>query len=83
MASSPEYYALHQSNNTQFIRGLYLDLVARGSSSTEVEVWLNKLNTGETRAQVVTEFLKSPEYRSSTSTGCIRFICTGRRASWK
>src|SRR5262249_28083465 len=63
MAGSPEYYALHSSNNSMFVRGLYQDLLKRGSSDTEVLTWLNKLNTGESRTQVVAEFLATPEYQ--------------------
>jgi hypothetical protein len=63
LASSPEFYALHLNNNTQFIRGLYQDLLGRGASQTEVDIWLNKLNTGETRAQVVTDFLATAQYQ--------------------
>jgi len=63
LASSPEYYALRLSNNTQFIRGLYNDLLNRGASVTEIEIWLNKLNTGATRAQVVAGFVAIAEYQ--------------------
>ena len=63
LAASPEFYALHLNNNTQFVRGLYQDLLGRGASQTEVDIWLNKLNTGETRGEVVADFLATSQYQ--------------------
>src|SRR5439155_16155140 len=65
LASSAEYYAQHLNNDSQFIRGLYQNLLGRGSSDTEVQIWLDELNTGKTRLQVVQDFLATPAYQNA------------------
>ncbi|HEV3116758.1 MAG TPA: DUF4214 domain-containing protein [Gemmataceae bacterium] len=65
IASSTEYYGLHLSNDTQFIQGLYQNLLGRNASDTEVQTWLNEINTGKTHAQVVADFLAAPAYQSA------------------
>jgi hypothetical protein len=68
IAGGDEYYALHLSNPTQFVRALYQDLLNRGASDTEVLTWLNKLNSGESRAQVVADFTSTQEYQQVAVT---------------
>ena len=65
IASSTEYYGLHLSNDTQFIQGLYQNLLGRNASDTEVQIWLDEINTGKTRAQVVADFLATPSYQNA------------------
>ena len=47
IASSTEYYGLHVSNDTQFIQGLHQNLLGRNASDTEVQTWLNEINTAK------------------------------------
>ena len=73
LAGSDEYYALRSSNNSMFVRGLYHDLLQRGASDAEVLAWLNKLDQGETRGQVVADFLATQQYQDAYITGLFNF----------
>jgi hypothetical protein len=68
VVSSAEYYSRQGTTNTQFIRGLYHDLLNRGASDTEVLIWLNKFNSGETQSQVAADFTSAPEYQQDFIT---------------
>jgi uncharacterized protein YkwD len=63
IVSGPEYYHRQGGTNTAFVRGLYLDLLGRGASDTEVFGWLNKFNQGESQAQVAADFMSAPEFQ--------------------
>ena len=63
VAGSPEYFANHGSNNEDFVRGLYNDLLHRSASDDEVSGWLQRLTHGTARAQVATAFATSAEYQ--------------------
>jgi uncharacterized protein YkwD len=58
---SPEGQS-HFTSNSQFVSALYTDLLGRTASTTEVQGWLNLLQTGTSRGAVVYGFLGSGEY---------------------
>jgi hypothetical protein len=58
--SSGEYQAKFADNAT-FVRSLYDCLLFRGASDAEVASWVNDLNAGASRADVVRGFLHSQE----------------------
>ena len=63
LVTSTEYYNLHGANTSLWIRALYQDLLNRGASDLEVQFWINKMNNGETRAQVAADFTATLEYQ--------------------
>ncbi len=46
-----------------YVNGLYQDVLARVPSTADLNFWVSRLLTGETRAQVAAEFWTSPEHR--------------------
>jgi hypothetical protein len=58
--SSAEYQAQHP-DNASFVAGLYERLLGRGASEAEVAGWVNRLDAGASRADVVRGFLDSQE----------------------
>jgi hypothetical protein len=68
IASSAEFYALQGGTNTSWIQGLYHDLLGRYASTTEVNVWLNQLQLGQSQAQVIANFLGTTEYQTDYIT---------------
>jgi hypothetical protein len=61
IAASDEYFKNHGSNNTQWVTGLYNDLLGRGADSAGLNAWVNALATGSTRIQVSFDFASGPE----------------------
>ena len=57
--SSPEYFNDKGGNNTAFVQGLYQDVLGRTGSPTDVQGWVNALNSGATRDQVA---LRLPDF---------------------
>jgi hypothetical protein len=68
LAASSEFYKLQGGTDTSWVQGLYHDLLNRYGSQTEVQSWLNDLNAGQTRQQVVGDFLASTEYQTDYIT---------------
>ena len=57
--TTPEFNALHPGNPS-FIQALYVDLLGRQASASEVAAWNSVLASGTTRAQAVKGLLASP-----------------------
>ena len=57
---SPEYQAMHQ-DPSQFVQGLYGDVLGRQGKPAEVAGWQAALAAGETRSAVVASFVGSTE----------------------
>lgn len=51
-------------SNADFVRYLYQYLLNRTGSTSEVQSWVNQLNSGATRRSVIIGFLNSSEYRN-------------------
>lgn len=49
LVGSAEYFARHGNNNTQFVQGLYHDILGRSASNAEVLTCLSVLDAGATR----------------------------------
>lgn len=64
LASSQEYYKLHGGTNDGFISGLYVDVLNRGATTPDLDIWEPVLNSGASRASVAAYFLASQEYRA-------------------
>jgi hypothetical protein len=61
IVASNEYFRNHGSNNTQWVTGLYNDLLGRGADTTGLNTWVNALAMGVSRNQVGFDFATSPE----------------------
>jgi hypothetical protein len=59
--SSGEYIFNHGNTPTNFILGLYSDVLGRAPSNVEVNFWLNQLALGVTTARVAQAFTTSAE----------------------
>jgi hypothetical protein len=53
-----------QPNAGAYVTGLYLDLLHRQASPQEIASWNAGFAAGLTRAQIATDFVNSPEYRT-------------------
>jgi streptogramin lyase len=65
---SPEYSTLHP-DNTSFAASLYENVLGRQGTTAEVSAWAQVLTSGTGRAQVVTDFLDSPEAATRAVVG--------------
>jgi hypothetical protein len=63
LVASPEYFALHGSDNTQWVTGLYQDLLGRTPSTAEVQFWMGQLNSHATLTQVASQFTGGLEFQ--------------------
>ncbi len=61
---SNEYFNLAGGTNAAWVGQLYQAVLGRAASTAETNIWLGALNTN-TRAQIATLFLNSPEYRTA------------------
>jgi uncharacterized membrane protein len=64
---SPEFKARYGSNvtNAQFINLLYLNVLERQPDARGLQSWIDNLNSGWTRGQVLLAFSESDEFRST------------------
>ena len=60
---SSEYIAEHLSNS-QYIKGLYEDILGRHEDASVANYWVGQLDSGISRATVVGAFLASPEFNN-------------------
>jgi hypothetical protein len=64
--ASPEFMARYGSlNNTQFVTLLYSNVLGRAPDTAGLNGWVNLLNTGYTRGQVLLGFSDSPENQAA------------------
>ncbi len=63
--TSPEYQALHHSN-ADFIDSLYQNVLGRGEATWELDGWMQAMQSGMTRPQIVQAFLTSTEEYTQT-----------------
>lgn len=61
--SSGEYSNLHESNDS-FVVGLYRDVLGRSPDLAGAAYWLSALDSGASRASVVTDFVNSSEFNA-------------------
>ena len=61
IVASDEYFKNHGSNATQWVTGLYNDLLGRGADTAGLNAWVNALAIGVSRNQVGFDFATSPE----------------------
>ncbi|HEY1860343.1 MAG TPA: DUF4214 domain-containing protein [Gemmataceae bacterium] len=61
IVASAEYFRNHGSNATQWVTGLYNDLLGRGSDSAGLNAWVNAVTTGVGRDQIGFAFAAGPE----------------------
>jgi autotransporter-associated beta strand protein len=73
--TSPEYTARH-STNTQYVEGLYRDVLLRRGSPQEVALFVARLDRGEdTRAELALAFLSCDEaYRDAIQSNYVTFL---------
>jgi Domain of unknown function (DUF4214)/Divergent InlB B-repeat domain len=63
---SPEFASRYGAlNNTQFVTLLYNNVLGRAPDTAGLNGWLNQLQSGATRGQVLLGFSDSPEYQAS------------------
>lgn len=62
LAASPEYVALHGSDDTSWVAGLYQDMLNRPASTQDLSYWLGALDAGQSRFQVALSIVASPEH---------------------
>jgi subtilisin family serine protease len=61
MLATSNFYSLQGGTPTGFVTGLYHALLGRAPDSAGLGLFVNQLNAGATRAQVISEFQVSPE----------------------
>ncbi|QVL30723.1 DUF4214 domain-containing protein [Telmatocola sphagniphila] len=61
---SPEYIANHGGAGAGWIKGMYVDLLGRSPSASEVQGWVNQLNAGVSTTQIAYGFAASQERES-------------------
>lgn len=75
IVSSPEYFEKHGSNNSDYVRALYQDLLHRTAREDEVGYWAAQMDGGNTRYDVATVFANSPEFKQVYIQGLVlRFL---------
>jgi hypothetical protein len=71
---SPEYAALNR-NNTQYVEDLYNGILRRGGDCAGFNAWVNTLNSGASRADVLKSFTGSTEFKirvnAVIAAGCL------------
>ncbi|HVX12701.1 MAG TPA: DUF4214 domain-containing protein [Pirellulales bacterium] len=65
MVTTQVYYAMHGGTDQGYIAGLYMDVLNRSASASELAGWEMALDSGASRASVANAFLTSQEYRSN------------------
>ena len=58
--TSAEYLQAHP-NSAAFVEGLYQDLLQRNPGSSEVALWVNQLQSGQSQATVAAQIVQSQE----------------------
>jgi hypothetical protein len=61
IVASDEYFKNHGSNSTQWVTGLYNDLLGRGADTAGLNAWVNDLAAGSSRIQVALDFTTGAE----------------------
>jgi hypothetical protein len=61
IAASDEYFKNHGNNTTQWVTGLYNDLLGRGADTAGLNAWVNALAAGSSRIQVAFDFAAGAE----------------------
>lgn len=62
VVGSDEYFMNHGSDNTSWLNGVYNDFLNRAPETAGLNNWLDHLNQGDTRFQVVLDIEGSPEF---------------------
>jgi hypothetical protein len=65
LTASSEYFAFRGGTNYEFVAGLYIQVLQRGVSPSEIPPWVTLLDNGVSRLDVAGAFLTSPEYQAS------------------
>lgn len=74
--NAPEYLAAFPpgTTNEQFITACYVNTLRRQPEDGAMPYWINRLNNGETRAQIIISFAESPEFVSATAAGITNML---------
>lgn len=65
-AASPEFTSTYGSlSNGQFVTQVYQNVLGRAPDSGGYSYWLNRLNTGMTRGQLMVNFSESAEFKNA------------------
>ena len=64
-------------NNTQFVSLMYTNVLGRAPDAGGQSNWVNALNNGMSRADVVVGFSDSAEFRSTSSNGFRNYMSSG------
>ncbi len=71
LAGSP-YFALHGSNNSDYVEGLFHDVLLRPSDPSGLSFWVGRLNAATwTRAAVATAFIRTTEAANRRVSGTV------------
>lgn len=67
--ASPEFMTWQDSDaDSEFVERLYTNVLTRPSEDEGYEYWLNRLDAGMTRAEMLVWFSQSPEFKAITYT---------------
>lgn len=61
LLASQEYFSLHGSNARGWLNGLFRDMLGRSPGYGGVETWVQQINQGKNRTEIVNEIYGSPE----------------------
>jgi hypothetical protein len=68
--------AVRNRSNTQYVEDLYNGILRRGGECAGFTAWVNTLNSGETRENVLKAFTDSPEFQTQVdaviAAGCLQ-----------
>ena len=68
LLASPEYFARQGNDVTEFVKGVYRDVLGRPGDPAGVGYWSNVANVSG-RGEVASSFVTSPEYRGRLAAG--------------
>ena len=81
---SPEFQSVYGAlSNTAFVELLYQNVLGRSADAGGLAGWTNALAGGASRAQVVTGFSESAEFRTSINTAATQFTLGRDPANWQ
>ncbi len=74
--ASPEFVQTYGSlNNTQFVQLVYQNVLGRPADAAGLAYWVGRLAAGETRAQMMNDFMTSAEYAARVRTRQLSNLC--------
>ncbi|MCJ7871443.1 DUF4214 domain-containing protein [Phaeobacter sp. J2-8] len=81
---SPQFKATYSDNlsNTEFVTLLYNNVLDRAPDDQGLARWVDELDSGASRADVVLGFVQSPQFIAATNPAANAFAANGLASNW-